>query len=139
MQRSNLIQQIEAQLGKPLSPQQKQQIGQAATETREGMTAAQETFVQDVARISGIAADRIRPMMPQIGQPNATVTTNIIPRLESMRGGALTQEQRNQIIQADNNKKQTMQPIQDNFVQQVSEITGLSADKIKAMLPPVQR
>jgi len=56
---------IEEATGKPLTDDQKKQIGEAAKKMHEAVQAAREAFVQQVATISGLTVDQVREALPQ--------------------------------------------------------------------------
>lgn len=135
--RGVFIQRLEAQLGRPLSAQQRQQLGGASRETMESLRAAQGTFIQRISQITGVSVAQIREMVPQIGQPNEGFDKNMIPKIEAVLGRSLTPEQLTQIRAVDQEKRAAMLPIQERFAQRVSQITGLSTAQIQGMLPRI--
>jgi hypothetical protein len=133
----NLIQKLEAQLGAPLSAEQKRQIAEAGRATREALIPAQNQFVQQVSQAIGVSEAQIRAMMPTIGQQNNNFDKNIIPKIEAILGRSLTAQEIAEIGRADREKKAAMLPVQDSFAQQISQITGLPAMQIKGLLPQI--
>lgn len=132
----NLIQKLEARLGAPLSAEQKRQIAEASRAAREALIPAQNRFVQRISQATGVSEALIGAMLPRIGQQNSS-DKNIIPKIEAILGRSLTAEQRAEIGRADREKKTAMLPVQDSFAQQLSLITGLPAQQIRAMLPQI--
>ena len=133
----NLIQKLEAQLGAPLSVEQKRQIAEASRAAREALIPAQNRFVQQVSQATGVSEPQIRAMMPTIGQQNSNFDKNIIPKIEAILGRSLTAQEREEIGRADREKKAAMLPVQDSFAQQLSQITGLPTQQIRAILPQI--
>ncbi|WP_017716163.1 hypothetical protein [Kamptonema formosum] len=119
-----------------MSVEQKRQIAQASRAAREALTPAQNRFAQQVSQATGVSEAQIRAMLPRIGQQNSS-DKNIIPKIEAILGRSLTAQEIAEIGRADREKKAAMLPVQDTFAQQLSQITGLPAEQIRAILPKI--
>ena len=135
---SNLMEKIKEELGKPLSLQQLQQTMGVILENKEEMIGAQETFIEELSSVTGVAASEIIEMMPEIGQANNAVKEELVRQVETMLGTSLTPEQLEKIQQADSQMKDTFFGIQEQLASKLSEITGLSVEAIAAMLPQIK-
>ncbi len=134
---SNLMEKIKAELEKPLSLQQLQQMLGVMLENKEEMISAQETFLKEVSTVTGVASSEIIEMMPEIAQANV-VKEDLVRQVETMLGTSLTPEQLENIQQADSQMKDTFLGIQEQLASKLSEITGLSVEAIAAMLPKIK-
>lgn len=132
-----LLPKIESRLGRPLSVEQRKQLGAAAQETMASLRAAQGRFVQSVAQVSGLSPSDIAAMMPTIGQANEGFDKNMIPKIEAKLGRPLTPQQLQAINKADSDKKAAMGPVQQNFARSIARITGLPYAEVLAMLPRI--
>ena len=59
-----VIGRLEAEMGKPLTEEQKGQVKAAGEALREAIKTAHEAFMQKLADISGLPIDKIRSMLP---------------------------------------------------------------------------
>jgi len=64
---------------------------------------AQERFVEQAAAISGVPATRIRQWVPTDGRDDPP-KVRVVPALERERGTPLTEEQRQKILKADQDR-----------------------------------
>jgi hypothetical protein len=63
----NIIPKIEAILGRSLTAQEIAEIGRADREKKAAMLPVQDSFAQQLSQITGLPAQQIRGMLPQIG------------------------------------------------------------------------
>lgn len=134
---NNLVTRLEAKLGKSLSAEQREQIGDASKQSVEKLKALQGTFVTNIASAVKLPTTDIEPMMPKIGEPNPGFDKNMIPKLETKLARKLTADELAAIRKADTAKKSAMKPVQDNYAAQLAKITGLSVEVIRPMLPKI--
>ncbi|MDY6803609.1 MAG: hypothetical protein SXA11_07345 [Cyanobacteriota bacterium] len=132
---SKLMEKIKAELEKPLSLQQLQQTMGVILENKEEMIGAQETFIEELSSVTGVATSEIIEMMSEIGQANNAAKEDLVRQVETKLGTSLTPEQLEKIQQADSQMKDTFLGIQEQLASKLSEITGLSVEAIAAMLP----
>ncbi|RYX82343.1 hypothetical protein EON83_19800 [bacterium] len=59
---------IETALGKPLTAEQKTELGTAAKEQRKAVADAQEKFDTEVARVTGLPIEKVRELKKKPGQ-----------------------------------------------------------------------
>lgn len=136
-QRSPLVARVETKLGKPLTAEQRQEIGAAAKETMANLKQAQDAFVAGVAKIVELPEQEIRDMLPQVGNVVPGFDKDMVKKLETKFGKPLSAEQLRQIGEVDAAKKRTMGPIQQKFAERVAKVTGLKAEEVRQMLPTV--
>ena len=55
---------IEAELGKPLTEEQRGQVRDAAKTMHEAIKAAHEAFIQKLAEVTGLSAEKLQSLLP---------------------------------------------------------------------------
>jgi len=133
--RTTFIQRTEAQLGKELTMEQKQEIAKLSKESKPALLAVQEKFIKSVSQLVQLTDNDIKEMLPRIGQENKDFEKDIISKIELKLGRKITDEERAQIAEFEKVKKADLEPIQKNFARKVSKIIGLPEEEILKMLP----
>jgi len=132
-----MIQKIEAKMGKSLTTAQSNQLRDAFSASAKDMVAAQDEFIKSIAKTFGMKESDVRPFIPQIGRDNSDFDKNMMPKIERKIGRAITRDERQRVIEADNRKKGKIRPIQERLAKSISGITGLSLSEVKSLLPRV--
>ena len=131
---NDLSSRLEANLGKSLTSEQREQIGEASKESAEKLKSLQKEFVGKIAKAVKLAESDIQPMMPKIGEPNSGFDKNMIPKLEAKLDRKLTANELAAVRKADDAKKSAMKPVQDKFAKRLAQITGLPVETVREML-----
>ncbi len=132
---SKFIPKMEAKLGKPLTNAQKMQFRNAALQWRDGMNSSVNTFAQKLSTITGIQLEEIKGWMPRIGYSGEAYKKDVISKIETKLGKKLTTEQMDQVMKASGEKKEAMKAVNQQFVDKLTEITGLKKEDLTQMLP----
>ncbi|HEY9751624.1 MAG TPA: hypothetical protein V6C46_01630, partial [Coleofasciculaceae cyanobacterium] len=64
-----IVQRLEKTLGKPLTPQQRRQVVETATQTVRQLLTVQEQTAEQIASITGLALPDARSLLPNLNQP----------------------------------------------------------------------
>jgi len=180
-----LIEAIEAKLGKPLTDEQKTQIGEAAKAQHEATQPSRDAFLAKVAEIVGVPVEKLKSLLPKHGPPPPPPDGQRPPRpegatdkgpppsgdaqkpakgekpprdgpppegkgppppppmgrmlvalIEKELGKKLTEDQLGQVREVDHAMMEASKPAHEAFLAKVAEITGLSAEDIKSLMPP---
>jgi len=177
---------LEQKMGKPLTEEQRGQIGEAGKAQFEGIKAARDAFAQKVAEITGLPLDKVQQLLPpgpppppggpgqggpgqggpgmrgpgqggrgqggpgqggpgqggpgmggpgQGGQVPPHPGAMLARRLEQALGKPLTKEQMESLQAAGEAHRDAVKPVHEAFVKRISEITGLSPEDLKDVLP----
>jgi hypothetical protein len=161
---------LEQKMGKPLTEEQRTQIGEAGKAQFEGIKAARDAFAQKVAEITGLPRDKVQQLLPpppgqgrrgqggpgqggpgmrgpgqggpgmrgpgQGGQMPPHPGAMLARRVEQALGKPLTKEQMEALHAAGEAHRDAVKPVHEAFVKKLSEITGLSPEDLKDVLPP---
>jgi hypothetical protein len=128
-----IVQRLEKTLGKPLTPEQRQQVVKVATQTGRQMLAAQERIADRIADITGLALPDVRSILPSVNEP-LILNRQFLERLTQAMGNTLTTEQRQTLDLAARRRQQALFPIREQFAYQVAQITGLPVVRVKQLL-----
>lgn len=132
----DLLQKIEARLGRPLTADQRRQFAIAATSLRDAMLPPQQKFAQTVAQIFKLPLAEVQTMAPEIGGSRG-YDGGMIPKLEARIGRSLTPQELHQLRTADNAKKAELSEIESKLLPQFVQSTGLSREQLLQLLPTV--
>jgi hypothetical protein len=69
-------------------------------------------------------------------RPGPLGPPRIVPALEGAMGTPMTDEQKKQVMEAAEAMRQKVRAAHEAFVQRLAEVTGLSVEKIREVLPP---
>ena len=127
----DLMQKIEARLGKPMTSDQRQQFARTATTLRDASLMPQQQFLQDIARNFKLPL----PDVQAVAQASGAGSRDMISRLEVRLGRSVTSEELQQVRMADNATNAKISEIQSQFVLQFVQITGLSREQMQQLLP----
>lgn len=132
--RVNIVEKIEARLGKPLSEEQRTKVRDAITTLTAALTQQQTLFIERVADITGLPAIRLRAIMPRIGQESRPFAA-CLGDIERELNRKLNKVELEKISAADQEKVQTMSGPRQAFVKQVAAICGLAVNDIYEIMP----
>ena len=132
----DLLQKVEARLGRPLTGDQRRQFAIAATSLRDAMLPPQQKFAQIVAQIFKLPLAEVQAMAPVIGG-NGGFGRGMIAKLEARIGRSLTPQELQQVRTAENAKKAELSEIESKLVPQFVQSTGLSREQLLQLLPTV--
>jgi hypothetical protein len=130
----DLLQKIEARLGRPLTDDQRRQFAIAATNLRDAMLPPQQKFAQSAAQIFKLPLAEVQAMAPDIGRSR---DGGMISKLEARIGRSLTPQELQQLRTADNAKKAELSEIEAKLLPQFVQSTGLSREQLLQLLPTV--
>src|SRR5258705_12036591 len=131
----DLLQKIEARLGRPLTADQRRQFAIAATSLRDAMLPPQQKFAQTVAQIFKLPLAEVQAMAPDTG--NRGYDGGMISKLEARIGRSVTPQELQQLRTADNAKKAELSEIESRLLPQFVQSTGLSREQLLQLLPTV--
>jgi hypothetical protein len=198
-----LIPAIERKLGKPLTEDQKKQIGEALKAQHESIMTERDAFAKKVAGITGLSVEKVQQLLPppppggpagpgmggpgqggqgqggpgmggpgqggpgmgggqgqggpgqggpgmggpgmggpgmggpgQGGQMPPPPGMMLAKRIEQALGKPLTKDQLEQLRAAGEAHREAIKPVHEAFVKKLSEITGLTLEDLKDVLPP---
>jgi hypothetical protein len=131
----DLLQKVEARLGKPLSGDQRPQFARTATSLSDALLPPQQKFAQTIAQIFKLPLAEVQTMVPTTGAGSNGFEQGIIPKLETRIGRSFTPQELQQVRIADNAKQAEMSEIQSQFVPRLAQITGLSKEQLLQLLP----
>lgn len=129
------VQRIEAKLGHPLSAAQKLQLRDAVrTAAKHGM-AAHKRFVRDLATTTKLAPADIQQVLRDAWQTPDAQGRTLLAGLRQRLGRPFTARERTGIKDAVTTHRTAMQRIMQSLATDVSHITGLTTDELKALRP----
>ncbi|MBI4189981.1 MAG: hypothetical protein HY525_05525 [Betaproteobacteria bacterium] len=132
-----LLQKVEARLGKPLSGEQRQQFARTAAGLRDALLPPQRKFAQTIAYTFKLPLAEVQALLPAIGEDSSGFDRNMIPKIEARIGRGLTPQELQQIRTADNAKKAEMSQIQSRYAAEFAQVTGLSSEQFRQLLPTI--
>ena len=132
--KSVFLEKIENQRGKPLSLEDKQRFAQVVQEGIEEVRNRRAEFIQKVSRITKLPIDEIVAIMPKIGQKAQSFDKNTVPEIEALMGRTLTAVEVQQLHEAEQERKRTMELTRKRFVEQIATLSGLSTEVVSTML-----
>lgn len=128
-----IVQRLEKTLGKPLTPQQRRQVVEAATQTVRQLLAVQEQTAEQIAAITGLALPDARSLLPNLNQP-LVLDKPFLERLTRSMGKPPSSGQRQILDLVARRRQQILLPKRERFAYQVAQITGLSISRVKQLL-----
>src|SRR5437762_3113256 len=110
----DLLQKIEARLGRPLTADQRRQFAIAATNLRDAMLPPQQKFAQTIAQIFKLPLAEVQAMAPDLSGSRG-FDGGMISKLEARIGRGLTPQELQQLRTADNAKKAELSEIESKL------------------------
>jgi hypothetical protein len=132
---SELEQKIEARLGRPLTPDQKQRLQRTSVDHSRNLLLPHAKFIQDVAQAFNQTADIVAPMVPRANSPSESLDKAVAPKLEAKLARKLNPGELNRLKALDDGRKAQVKVQQDNYARQISAVVNLPMNAISEMLP----
>lgn len=128
-----IVQRLEKTLGKLLTPQQRRQVVETATQTVRQLLAVQEQVAEQIAAITGLALSDARSLLPNLNQ-SLVLDKQFLDRLTQSMGKPPSSGQRQILDLVARRRQQLLLPKRERFAYQVAQITGLSISRVKQLL-----
>lgn len=135
VKKSQLMQKIEAKLGRELTGDEKRAYLVAVRKAISEIETIQQKFVKDISDITDITTDKIWDWIPQQGKEPDPKYKKMFSKIEKEMGRKLKQSEIDEIMKADKNKKKAIFADQEKFAKELSGITGIPVKDIMLMLP----
>lgn len=132
------IKKLEEHLGKELSAEQKQAVGEAYKSTVKQVREVEAVFINKVAEISGVPEQRVANLRPAVNSPNHkrfSPAAAFVGRLNTVMDKSMTRSQERQIADAYEDREKALDPLGDQLARDIAKITSVPVSKVRALLP----
>lgn len=131
-----LLEKLEAALGKTLNGNQKKQILQSTKVLFQDVKALQQVFVQQISAITKLSQEDVAQLLPPL-QTYRARKEKVILKIETMLGRKLTPEELSAMHKTVQEQMKSLQPLHKDYTEQVAFISTVPREKVVEILGAV--
>lgn len=132
---ARLVGLIEAELGHPLDAGERTRCLDAGRRAMAALREREMMFLHAVAEILNLEPAQVALMAPEREAEADGFDQDVRPKLEQVLGRRITNRERQRIRAIDEERLKALEPVRLAFAREISEATGLPADRAVGLLP----
>lgn len=135
--RSQMIKDLERELGKPLSREQQQQILAVVRANAEIARAMHQIFLRSIGNLFDLKGKELRDVGIESLKEGLDLEKDVIQKVEKKVGRKLNQVERKVIVDLNDLREYNARKVHENISTSVAMITGIPQKRVMQIIPPV--